>query len=124
MAEKRITYFSFLQAPAADALDETSLEGLNKRLDSLEAAAKDKLVEQVSPGFTLYFTFLTRFPTSPRPKLGGPVQCPTPTGVTSSQKANCSLHLINPLCDEPVFEFRNNPHGNLNAFNVVTQSRV
>ncbi len=37
-----------LQAPAAEALDETSLEGLNKRLDSLEAAAKDKLVEQVS----------------------------------------------------------------------------
>lgn len=39
---------SVLQAPAAEALDETSLEGLNKRLDSLEAAAKDKLVEQVS----------------------------------------------------------------------------
>lgn len=45
---------SVLQAPAAEALDHTSLEGLKKRLDSLEAAAKDKLVEQVSSGFTLY----------------------------------------------------------------------
>lgn len=43
-----------LQAPAAEALDQTSLEGLSKRLDSLETAAKDKLVEQVSPNFTLY----------------------------------------------------------------------
>ncbi|DBA91131.1 hypothetical protein WJX77_000744 [Trebouxia sp. C0004] len=34
------------QAPAAEALDQSSLEGLNKRLDGLEAAAKDKLVEQ------------------------------------------------------------------------------
>ena len=42
-------YFSsfVLQAPAAEALDDTSLQGLNKRLDSLEEAAKDKLVEQV-----------------------------------------------------------------------------
>jgi hypothetical protein len=62
---------SVLQAPAAEALDQTSLEGLNKRLDGLEAAAKDKLVEQVSPGFTLYSTLLT----SP-PKLGGPVWLP------------------------------------------------
>jgi len=52
-------------------LDQTSLEGLNKRLDGLEAAAKDKLVEQVSPGFTLYSTLLT----SP-PKLGGPIWLP------------------------------------------------
>ena len=36
-----------LQAPAAEALDQASLQGLNKRLDSLQEAAKDKLVEQV-----------------------------------------------------------------------------
>lgn len=38
---------SFVQAPAAEALDTASLEGLNKRLNTLEAAAKEKLVEQV-----------------------------------------------------------------------------
>ena len=37
-----------LQAPAAEALDQNSLEGLNGRLDALEKAAKDKLVEQVT----------------------------------------------------------------------------
>ena len=37
-----------MQAPAAEALDESSLKGLNERLNSLESAAKDKLVEQVS----------------------------------------------------------------------------
>ncbi|KAL3135323.1 hypothetical protein ABBQ32_007517 [Trebouxia sp. C0010 RCD-2024] len=34
------------QAPAAEALDDASLEGLNKRLNALESAAKEKLVEQ------------------------------------------------------------------------------
>ena len=38
---------SLVQAPAAEALDTASLDGLDKRLDTLEAAAKDKLVEQV-----------------------------------------------------------------------------
>ena len=37
-----------LQAPAAEALENSSMQGLNKRLDGLESAAKDKLVEQVS----------------------------------------------------------------------------
>ena len=37
----------FVQAPAAEALDAASLDGLNKRLNTLEEAAKDKLVEQV-----------------------------------------------------------------------------
>ena len=46
-----------LQAPAAEALESSSMQGLNKRLDSLESAAKDKLVEQVSlpvPGCSLH----------------------------------------------------------------------
>ena len=37
-----------MQAPAAEALDSSAMQGLNKRLDSLESSAKDKLVEQVS----------------------------------------------------------------------------
>ena len=36
-----------MQAPAAEALDSSAMQGLNKRLDSLESSAKDKLVEQV-----------------------------------------------------------------------------
>ena len=42
---------SLVQAPAAEALDAASLDGLNKRLNTLEAAAKDKLVEQVKQYF-------------------------------------------------------------------------
>ena len=37
-----------MQAPAAESLDSTAMQGLNKRLDGLENTAKDKLVEQVS----------------------------------------------------------------------------
>ena len=43
-----LNFFDMLQAPAAEALDSSSLQGLNKRLDGLQESAKDKLVEQVS----------------------------------------------------------------------------
>ena len=46
--------FDMLQAPAAEALDSCSLQGLNKRLDTLQETAKDKLVEQVSKAIIMF----------------------------------------------------------------------
>lgn len=67
------------QAPAAEALDDASLEGLNKRLNALESAAKEKLVEQVKKFLNhLFLGTECEKITREKDKMIGPHQCHAP----------------------------------------------